>query len=116
MTLFRLSAILLAVCMLFTGCDAVRSMLGKPTSKDLEQLRLTTLLKDEFDQNDCILALHAGAGGTEAQDWTQMLYRMYTRWAERHGYNTPCWTGRTETRPASSPPPSKSRARTPTAT
>ena len=53
---------------------------------DLEQLRLTTLLKDEFDQNDCILALHAGAGGTEAQDWTQMLYRMYTRFAERMGF------------------------------
>ena len=53
---------------------------------DLEQLRLTTLLRDEFDQNDCILALHAGAGGTEAQDWTQMLYRMYTRFAERMGF------------------------------
>ncbi|MBO4297284.1 MAG: peptide chain release factor 2, partial [Clostridia bacterium] len=53
---------------------------------DIEQLRLTTLLKDEFDQNDCILALHAGAGGTEAQDWTQMLYRMYTRFAERMGF------------------------------
>ena len=53
---------------------------------DLEQLRLTTLLRDEYDQNDCILALHAGAGGTEAQDWTQMLYRMYTRFAERMGF------------------------------
>ncbi len=53
---------------------------------DIEQLRLTTLLKDEFDPNDCILALHAGAGGTEAQDWTQMLYRMYTRFAERMGF------------------------------
>ncbi len=53
---------------------------------DLEQMKLTTLLKDEFDQNDCILALHAGAGGTEAQDWTQMLYRMYTRFAERMGF------------------------------
>jgi len=53
---------------------------------DLEQLKLTTLLRDEFDQNDCILALHAGAGGTEAQDWTQMLYRMYARFAERMGF------------------------------
>ena len=53
---------------------------------DLEQLRLTTLLRDEYDANDCILALHAGAGGTEAQDWTQMLYRMYTRFAERMGF------------------------------
>jgi len=53
---------------------------------DLEQLRLTTLLRDEYDGNNCILALHAGAGGTEAQDWTQMLYRMYTRFAERMGF------------------------------
>jgi len=53
--------------------------------KDLESLRLTTLLSGEYDQNDCILALHAGAGGTEAQDWTEMLYRMYTRFAERMG-------------------------------
>ena len=52
----------------------------------LEKLRLATLLTGEFDQNDCILALHAGAGGTEAQDWTQMLYRMYTRFAERMGF------------------------------
>ena len=53
---------------------------------DLESLRLTTLLKGEYDQNNCILALHAGAGGTEAQDWTSMLYRMYTRFAERQGF------------------------------
>ena len=52
----------------------------------VEQLRLATMLKGEYDHNDAILSLHAGAGGTEAQDWTQMLYRMYTRWAERHGY------------------------------
>jgi len=53
--------------------------------KDLESLRLTTLLSGEYDQNNCILSLHAGAGGTEAQDWCQMLYRMYTRFAERMG-------------------------------
>ena len=53
--------------------------------KELETLRLTTLLSGEYDQNDCILSLHAGAGGTEAQDWTEMLYRMYTRFAERMG-------------------------------
>ncbi len=53
--------------------------------KDLDSLRLTTLLSGEYDQNDCILSLHAGAGGTEAQDWCQMLYRMYTRFAERMG-------------------------------
>ena len=53
---------------------------------ELEHLRLATLLTGEYDRNDCILALHAGAGGTEAQDWTQMLYRMYTRFAERMGF------------------------------
>jgi len=53
---------------------------------DLEQTRLQTLLSGEYDGNDAILTLHPGAGGTEAQDWAQMLYRMYTRWAERHGF------------------------------
>jgi len=52
----------------------------------LRDLRLTTLLSGEYDSQSAILSLHAGAGGTEAQDWAQMLYRMYTRWAERHGY------------------------------
>ncbi len=54
--------------------------------KQLEEMRLSTLLVGEYDANNAILTFHAGAGGTEAQDWTQMLYRMYTRWAERHGY------------------------------
>ena len=54
---------------------------------ELEQLRLTTLLRDEYDSNDCILALHAGAGGTEAQDWVSLLYRMYTRYCEKMGYS-----------------------------
>jgi len=53
---------------------------------DLESLRLQTLLTGEYDGCNCILSLHAGAGGTEAQDWTQMLYRMYTRFAERMGF------------------------------
>lgn len=52
----------------------------------LEQTRLQTLLCGEYDANNAILTFHAGAGGTEAQDWAQMLYRMYTRWADRHGY------------------------------
>ena len=51
-----------------------------------EELRVTTLLSDEFDHNDAILRLNAGAGGTEACDWASMLYRMYTRWAEKKGY------------------------------
>jgi len=52
----------------------------------LEAMRLSTLLTGEYDANNAILTFHPGAGGTEAQDWASMLYRMYTRWAERHGY------------------------------
>ena len=52
----------------------------------LESMRLETLLTGEYDANNAILTFHAGAGGTEAQDWTSMLYRMYNMWAERHGY------------------------------
>ena len=52
----------------------------------MAEVRLTTLLTGEYDSKNAILTFHAGAGGTEAQDWAQMLYRMYTRWAERHGY------------------------------
>jgi len=54
--------------------------------KDLEDQRLSTLLRGEFDSKNAILTFHAGAGGTEAQDWAEMLYRMYTRWAERRGF------------------------------
>ena len=52
----------------------------------MEQARLETLLTGEYDANNVLMSFHAGAGGTEAQDWCQMLYRMYTRWAERHGF------------------------------
>ncbi len=54
--------------------------------KEMNERRLAALLSGEYDANNAILTFHAGAGGTEAQDWTEMLYRMYTRWAERHGY------------------------------
>src|SRR4029079_4751347 len=50
------------------------------------QRELESLLSGEADANDCYLEIHAGAGGTEAQDWAEMLLRMYTRWAEQHGY------------------------------
>lgn len=53
----------------------------------LEKVKLSTLLKGEYDCKNAILTFHAGAGGTEAQDWAQMLYRMYTRWAETHGFS-----------------------------
>ncbi len=52
----------------------------------IDQLRLTTLLTGEYDANNAILTFHAGAGGTEAQDWVSMLYRMYLRYAERKGF------------------------------
>ena len=55
-------------------------------TEDLESMRLSTLLTGEYDANNAIITFHAGAGGTEAQDWAQMLYRMYTMWTERHGY------------------------------
>ena len=54
--------------------------------KEMEEARLETLLTGEYDSNNALMSFHAGAGGTEAQDWCQMLYRMYTRWAERHGF------------------------------
>ena len=52
----------------------------------IEETRMTTLLSGEYDNSNAILQFHAGAGGTEAQDWAQMLYRMYTRWTERHDF------------------------------
>ena len=82
---------------LFTMCEMALeeddvSMLGElkeeydTLSEKLEEMRLSTLLTGEYDANNAILTFHAGAGGTEAQDWTQMLYRMYTMWTDRHGY------------------------------
>ena len=54
--------------------------------KDVEQMRLNTLLKGPYDANNAIISIHAGAGGTEAMDWASMLLRMYTRWCETSGY------------------------------
>ena len=54
--------------------------------EDMERCRLETLLTGHYDDHNALVSFHAGAGGTEAQDWCQMLYRMYTRWAERHGF------------------------------
>ncbi len=58
----------------------------KQFSEQFESLRLETLLTGEHDSLNAILTLHAGAGGTEAMDWTEMLHRMYMRWAEQHGF------------------------------
>lgn len=54
--------------------------------EEIASMRLSTLLTGEYDGNNAILTFHAGSGGTEAQDWAEMLFRMYTRWAERKGY------------------------------
>ncbi len=59
----------------------------KNLEADIEALRLETLLRGKYDENNAIITLHAGAGGTEAQDWCGMLYRMYTRYSERHGFS-----------------------------
>ena len=55
--------------------------------KEEERQRIEVLLSGEYDRNNAIVSFHPGAGGTEAQDWAQMLYRMYCRWGEQHGYN-----------------------------
>ena len=54
---------------------------------EIDRQRLETLLTGEYDKNNAILTFHAGSGGTEAQDWAEMLYRMYSRWAAAHGFN-----------------------------
>ena len=53
---------------------------------DIEKMRLETLLSGQYDKNNTIITIHPGAGGTEAQDWAEMLLRMYTRWSERSGF------------------------------
>ena len=58
----------------------------KKLEEDIEKLEISTLLSGKYDINNAILTLHPGAGGTEAQDWVEMLYRMYTRWATANGY------------------------------
>ena len=65
----------------------IQEMLDEFT-KTYEGIRIKTLLSGEYDSDGAIVSLHAGAGGTESCDWAAMLYRMYTRWAEKHGYST----------------------------
>ena len=54
--------------------------------KAIEKLEIETLLSGKYDKNNAIISLHPGAGGTESQDWAEMLYRMYTRWANKNGF------------------------------
>ncbi len=67
--------------MVAEGLGALRAAAEEAKRREIE-----SLLSGEADANDCFLELNAGAGGTEAQDWAEMLMRMYTRWAEKHGY------------------------------
>ena len=59
----------------------------KAIMEEEEKQRIEVLLSGEYDKNNAIISFHPGAGGTEAQDWALMLYRLYTRWGEKHGYN-----------------------------
>ena len=68
--------------------DELKAEYDKLAEK-VEDATLATLLSGDYDHNNAIVTFHAGAGGTEAQDWAQMLFRMYTRWAERRGFK---WT------------------------
>jgi peptide chain release factor 2 len=71
------------------GDESVFEEVSASTAKvraQIDTMKLATLLTGEYDAKNAILAFHAGAGGTEAQDWAEMLYRMYTRWAERHNF------------------------------
>lgn len=54
--------------------------------KEVEKFEISTFLSEKYDQNNAIITIHPGAGGTESQDWAEMLYRMYTRWANKTGY------------------------------
>ncbi len=69
--------------------DSIEKEIIKNTNqiqKDLEKFELQTLLSGKYDSNNAIVTIHPGAGGTESQDWAEMLYRMYTRWASKNNY------------------------------
>jgi peptide chain release factor 2 len=84
-------------------------------AEEAKRREIESLLSGEADANDCYLELNSGAGGTEAQDWAEMLMRMYLRWAEKHGYKTSCWKRARANRPASSRRRCRSAAPTPMA-
>lgn len=65
-------------------CELIKNT--NKIQKDIEKFEVETLLSGKYDKNNAIITLHPGAGGTESQDWVEMLYRMYSRWANRNGY------------------------------
>lgn len=67
-----------------TAKEIIREV--KALSKEIDTLKIETILSGEYDRNDAILTLHTGVGGSDANDWTEMLLRMYTRWCEKKGY------------------------------
>ncbi len=83
-----------AVTELLSMCEDDQDMIAEVSAEldslvvDINKLHIATLLSGKFDHNNAILTLHAGAGGTESQDWVQMLYRMYTRYCELSGMKT----------------------------
>ncbi|HEV2439400.1 MAG TPA: peptide chain release factor 2 [bacterium] len=82
---------LIELAALAAGEDAALADVERETTalgETLDRVELATLLSGEHDGRNAILSVHAGAGGTEAQDWAEMLLRMYLRWAETHGYET----------------------------
>lgn len=70
----------------YTDYETVEKTLAE-IEKEVDEFKISTLLSGEYDENNAILSIHAGAGGLEAQDWAEMLLRMYRRWAEDKGYN-----------------------------
>jgi peptide chain release factor 2 len=72
---------------------------------EVRERQIETMLSGEADGNDTYLEIHAGAGGTESQDWANMLLRMYTRWAERRGFKVEVLEMHDGEKPASNPPP-----------
>ncbi len=100
------------------GGEAMRAELEREIAsiqKDISAAEIAALLSGEQDITNAIVSIHPGAGGTEAQDWAEMLMRMYLRWAEARVTRPRSSTIRTAKKRASSPSPSRSRATTPTA-
>ena len=102
--------------------EADEDMLGEAQQgltelrQGLDRWELERLLSGEYDKEGAVLSINAGAGGTDAQDWAQMLLRMYTRWAEDHDMRVTIDEIRREKKQELKAPPSKWRAATPMAT